>query len=77
MLAGLLIKNPKKRLGFKGAGEVKKHPWFEGTNWEAVLKKTVKAPFVPVVAHESDTSNFDVEFTAAQIESFQSAESMK
>ena len=32
----LLIKDPAKRLGTKSADEIKNHPWFKGTDWEAV-----------------------------------------
>lgn len=46
----LLNRNPTKRLGAKeGAEEVKKHPWFEGIDWE--LAKQRKLP-VPAVEHK-------------------------
>jgi hypothetical protein len=34
ILISLLQKNPKDRLGTKGAAEVKKHHWFNGVDWE-------------------------------------------
>jgi hypothetical protein len=74
-LKGLLEKNSKKRLGAKGATDIKKHPWFEGTSWQLVLNKTLKAPFIPVVSSNTDISNFDVEFTSTQVESFKSGDS--
>lgn len=40
----LLERNPQKRLGFNGVGEVKAHPFFKGVDWETL--KTRKAPFV-------------------------------
>ncbi len=64
LLAGLLEKNPRKRLGFNGPQEVKKHVWFEKTNWGALLTRAIKAPFVPLISNECDISNFDVEFTS-------------
>lgn len=75
MLKGLFAKNPKKRLGFAGPEEIKSHPWFEKVNWENIYNKSIQAPFVPKVKSETDTSNFDVEFTSEAIESFQDAES--
>lgn len=75
LLKGLLEKNSKKRLGAKGAGEVKKHAWFDTTNWQAVLNRTIKAPFIPMVSSETDISNFDVEFTSTEVESYKSGDS--
>ena len=40
----LLERNPKKRLGFNGVGEVKSHPFFKGVDWDTL--KARKAPFV-------------------------------
>lgn len=72
LLDGLLEKDPEKRLGSgpTGTKEIKDHPWFQNVNWEAYLKKEVKAPFIPVVQNELDFSNFDQEFTETSIESF-------
>jgi len=38
ILQKLLIKNKDKRLGKKGAHEIKNHPWFSEINWEDILK---------------------------------------
>ena len=36
----LTFKNKKKRLGaLGGVEEVKKHPWFEDIDWDAIMKK--------------------------------------
>lgn len=75
LLKGLFVKNPKKRLGFNGAQEIKTHPWFDKVNWDNIYNKVIQAPFVPKVKSETDTSNFDVEFTSEAIESYQDAES--
>jgi len=72
LLDGLLEKDPEKRLG-SGPGatqEIKDHPWFQDVEWEAYLKKEVKAPFIPVIQNELDFSNFDQEFTETSIESY-------
>lgn len=31
--------NSSKRLGVKGASEIKSHPWFKDVNWASVLRK--------------------------------------
>lgn len=42
------IKRKKfERLGHRGIGEVKNHPWFQDFDWNALYNKTLKAPFVP------------------------------
>lgn len=65
----LLIKDPRRRLG-GGPGdakELKDHPFFMDAapdfTWEALEKKQIKPPIVPLIAHELDTSNFSDEFT--------------
>ena len=42
---------------------VKDHPWFLNVNWETLLKKAYKPPFVPLIKSDIDVSNFDPEFT--------------
>uniref|UniRef100_A0A8B9LWY2 protein kinase C n=1 Tax=Astyanax mexicanus TaxID=7994 RepID=A0A8B9LWY2_ASTMX len=61
----LLQKNPEKRLGAgeQDANEVKKHRFFQGIDWEALLAKRVKPPFLPTIKTSGDVSNFDEEFT--------------
>ena len=59
LLEGLFQKKPENRLGSNGASEIKKHPWFENVDWDALLNKKIGAPFVPKVKSESDVSNFD------------------
>lgn len=38
-------------------------------NWENLLIKKIKAPFIPKLSSEIDTTNFDVEFTSCSVES--------
>ncbi len=48
LLEKLMEKDPKKRLGAKNdAEEVKTHPWFAGVDWQQMLDKRVKPPYVP------------------------------
>ncbi|KAK7164613.1 hypothetical protein R3I94_003103 [Phoxinus phoxinus] len=61
----LLQKNPEKRLGAgdQDANEVKKHRFFQGMDWEVLLAKRAKPPFLPSIKAPADVSNFDEEFT--------------
>ncbi|MBN3295036.1 PKN2 kinase, partial [Amia calva] len=62
----LMKKNPTKRLGAskRGAEEVKKHLFFRSVDWQGLLEKKVKPPFVPTLKGCTDVSNFDEAFTA-------------
>ncbi|XP_051277722.1 serine/threonine-protein kinase N2-like [Dicentrarchus labrax] len=64
----LLKKNPLKRLGAgeRDANEVKGDKFFETIDWEALLAKKVKPPFLPSIKESMDVSNFDSEFTRLQ-----------
>ncbi|CAL8392198.1 RAC-alpha serine/threonine-protein kinase [Gadus morhua] len=69
LLAGLLRKDPKARLG-GGPGdakEVMKHQFFTGVRWEEVFLKKLTPPFKPQVTSEMDTRYFDMEFTGQAI----------
>ncbi|KAJ5625883.1 hypothetical protein N7510_002192 [Penicillium lagena] len=63
---GLLNRNPKHRLGANGdAKELMAHPFFHDIDWEALCRKQVIPPFKPKLQSDTDTSNFDPEFTNA------------
>lgn len=65
---GLLNRNPKHRLGAqRDAAELKEHPFFSNIDWEALSLKQVTPPFKPVVESDESTSNFDPEFTSADM----------
>ena len=53
-----LINDREKRLGFHGADEVKKHPFFKNINWEHI-KETLKPPFIPNLKSPYDTCYFE------------------
>ncbi|XP_056091533.1 serine/threonine-protein kinase N2 [Rhinichthys klamathensis goyatoka] len=62
----LLRRNPERRLGAgeRDAQDVKKHLFFRNIDWDGLLAKKVKPPFVPIIQGSSDVSNFDDEFTS-------------
>lgn len=66
LLSALLNKNPSKRLGaFRGAEEIKSHPWCANINWSHLLHKKIIPPFRPNLR----SSNFDVEYTSKNLDS--------
>lgn len=70
ILAGLLNKDPRKRLGGgpEDAKEIMCHPFFSGVNWDDIFHKRIEPPFVPVIKSETDVSYFDEEFTSESAE---------
>lgn len=43
----LLYRKPEARLGFKGAAEVKDHPWIKYFPWKMLIEKDIDSPFTP------------------------------
>ena len=63
---GLLNRNPKHRLGANGdAEQLKAHPFFADVDWIQLGRKNLVPPFKPRLKSETDTQNFDPEFTNA------------
>lgn len=58
-LTKLLVKDPKKRLGFKGAEEIKQHSFFRTVDWNDILTLKKKPPIVPMLTRADDLRNFD------------------
>ena len=68
LFEGLFEKDPVKRLGNgttgrSGGEEIKCHPWFEKVDWNALMEKKIKPPFIPKIKNELDVTHFDEEFT--------------
>jgi len=57
LIRGLVQKDVSKRITLK---ELKSHRFFQGLEWNKLLKKEVTPPFIPKVANKLDVSNFDV-----------------
>ncbi|XP_063929484.1 microtubule-associated serine/threonine-protein kinase 3 isoform X6 [Zophobas morio] len=57
LISALLQHSPRDRLGTGGAQEVKEHVYFNGLDWNSLLRQ--KAEFVPQLEHDEDTSYFD------------------
>ena len=57
----LLSREVQTRLGNLkgGTDDIKQHKWFHGFDFDALLKRQMKAPWVPKVKSVTDTSNFD------------------
>ena len=52
-----LVSDSENRLGRNGADDIKKHPFFEGLDWENLRK--IKSPYIPNVTSDISTENFD------------------
>lgn len=61
LIKKLLQPDRSKRVGNlkNGADDVKKHKWFKGLDWDALIRKHTAAPIVPEVHSPGDTRNFD------------------
>ncbi|XP_072217825.1 serine/threonine-protein kinase LATS1 [Leuresthes tenuis] len=53
-----LCRGPEDRLGKSVADEIKAHPFFKSIDFSSDLRQQV-APYIPTIAHSTDTSNFD------------------
>ena len=62
LIARLLVRNPKMRLGAgKGdAEQIKKHPWFEGIDWQLVYNRGLNPPKPPPKVIPLQMLNLDI-----------------
>jgi len=70
LLGGLLVKDPRHRLGGgrNDAQDIMRHVFFASIDWDMLVQKKIPPPFKPQVLNETDTSNFDFEFTGESVE---------
>jgi len=66
IITALLRPNPALRLGCLKAGtdEVKAHAFFKGYDWQALLQKRYKAPYLPPIKNNLDVANFPDDYDA-------------
>ena len=58
--------NPEHRLGWHGADDIKRHPWFASIDWHMLEAHRIGAPMIPKLQNPQDQSNFanyDAEMT--------------
>ncbi|KAL7393783.1 hypothetical protein ABVT39_015917 [Epinephelus coioides] len=64
LLEGLLERDVSKRLGgSRDLEELQEHPFFASINWDDLLARKVRPPFIPKVTGPCDVSYIDPEFT--------------
>jgi serine/threonine protein kinase len=67
LVSGLLEIDPVKRLGAKGAEEVKGHPFFQSINWKDLFNRKFSPPYIPHVKSDEDLCYFDKLYTEEKI----------
>ena len=69
LIEKLFVTDPKRRLGHNSADEVKNHPFFKGIDFDKVLRKEYKPPFIPKLKDDTDLKYFDESFTKLRVDS--------
>ena len=64
-MKSLMVTDTRERLGANGAEEVKKHPFFDGIDWDKVTKN--EAAFIPQVSDPESTDYFDLRGATTQL----------
>uniref|UniRef100_A0A8R1HWA0 cGMP-dependent protein kinase n=1 Tax=Caenorhabditis japonica TaxID=281687 RepID=A0A8R1HWA0_CAEJA len=59
MMLSLCKYEPTERLGFGDIGEIRHHIWFDNFDFVGFRARRIRPPFIPSVANDTDTSNFD------------------
>jgi len=69
-ISGLLSRDPKQRLGYgpTDSESIRVHPYFKNIDWDALVKKEIEPTFKPSVKGDTDTSNFDRQFTSEPVQ---------
>ena len=69
LLQKFFVKDPEKRLGSgeHGLNNIKSHPFFAEIDWDSLLHKKIKPPFIPKLKNITDCRYIDKEFTSLPI----------
>ncbi len=69
IILGLLDRVPEKRLGSKNDVEdIKTHRFYNDIDWKKLYNKGYTPVFRPDVKNDTDTGNFDAEFTSERVQ---------
>lgn len=60
LISSLLQVNPASRLGSRSPEDVTEHLWFDGVDFDMVLRKEIDPPWTPVLKRHGDTSYYPV-----------------
>ena len=70
LIEKLLNSNPRERIGYNGSEEIMNHEFFKDIDFDKVIIKQYKPPFIPKLDSEGDLRYFDKGFTEENVESF-------
>ena len=70
LIEKLLNSNPRERIGYNSSEEIMKHDFFKDIDFDKVLQREYKPPFIPKLDNEEDLRYFDKGFTEENVESF-------
>jgi len=61
LIKRLLVQDKTKRLGClkHGSEDVQHHKWYKGLDWDDLLNRSVRPPYLPAVKGHDDTSMYD------------------
>jgi len=61
LITGMLQRRVTERLGCRAGGyrDIKAHPWMKEVNFNKLVKKQIRAPWVPCIEGAFDISNFE------------------